>query len=69
MNTILGFTHLALQKNTDSTEKDQYLKKIHAYEEDIQSALDSGMNAHIAKPFDPVQLTQTLHQQIHGYTL
>ena len=35
-----------------------------AYEEDIRAALDSGMNGHIAKPFDPEMLARELHQKI-----
>ena len=31
-----------------------------AFEEDIQKCLDAGMNAHIAKPFDPETLFRTL---------
>jgi len=31
-----------------------------AYDEDIQASLDSGMNAHIAKPFQPEDLIKTL---------
>ncbi|MDD3338663.1 MAG: ATP-binding protein, partial [Lachnospiraceae bacterium] len=31
-----------------------------AFEEDVKKSLDSGMNAHIAKPIDPIRLFQTL---------
>ena len=31
-----------------------------AYDEDVKQALDSGMNAHIAKPFDIKLLIATL---------
>ena len=31
-----------------------------AFSEDVKAALDSGMNAHIAKPVDPEVLTKTL---------
>jgi len=37
-----------------------------AYEEDIKEALDSGMNGHIAKPFDPQVLALELHRRING---
>ena len=37
-----------------------------AYEEDIREALESGMNGHIAKPFDPEALARELHRQILG---
>jgi CheY-like chemotaxis protein len=33
-----------------------------AYEEDVQSALSAGMNAHIAKPIDIHRLFSLLHQ-------
>ena len=36
-----------------------------AYEEDIRESLASGMNGHIAKPFDPQALAMTLHRAIH----
>lgn len=35
-----------------------------AYDEDIQASLDSGMNAHIAKPFQPDDLIKTLCRYI-----
>ncbi len=35
-----------------------------AYEEDVTSALNSGMNAHIAKPFDNEKLFRTLREQM-----
>ena len=37
-----------------------------AYEEDVQEALASGMNGHIAKPFDPAVLIEELHRRICG---
>lgn len=37
-----------------------------AYEEDVRSARKAGMNAHIAKPIDPLQLYQTLAALIAG---
>lgn len=33
-----------------------------AYDEDIQASLDAGMNAHIAKPFQPADLIKTLYR-------
>ncbi|MBR3405037.1 MAG: response regulator [Firmicutes bacterium] len=33
-----------------------------AYDEDIQASLDAGMNAHIAKPFQPDDLIKTLYR-------
>ena len=36
-----------------------------AYAEDVRDCLDSGMNAHIAKPFDPNDLIKTLHKYIN----
>lgn len=35
-----------------------------AYDEDVRACLDAGMNAHIAKPFDPADLLNMLHTQI-----
>jgi CheY-like chemotaxis protein len=35
-----------------------------AYDEDIRASLDSGMNAHIAKPFQPDDLIKTLCRYI-----
>ena len=35
-----------------------------AYEDDVRQCLDAGMNAHIAKPFDPSGLITVLHQNI-----
>ena len=35
-----------------------------AYNEDVKEALDSGMNAHIAKPFDPVDLLRLLREMV-----
>jgi len=37
-----------------------------AFEEDIQKCLDAGMNAHIAKPIDPVKMGQTIREAIAG---
>ncbi|MBE5996434.1 MAG: response regulator [Lachnospiraceae bacterium] len=49
----------------------EYVKKLpiiamsaNAYEEDIREALSSGMNGHIAKPFDPVRLAAELQKRI-----
>ena len=36
-----------------------------AYEDDVKDCLAAGMNAHIAKPFDPERLVQELHRWIH----
>ena len=36
-----------------------------AYEEDIREALNSGMNGHVAKPFDPALLARELNDRIH----
>lgn len=33
-----------------------------AYEEDVKASLAAGMNAHIAKPFDPQQLYETIEE-------
>lgn len=33
-----------------------------AYDEDIKASLDAGMNAHLAKPFDPRELYETLEK-------
>ena len=35
-----------------------------AYEEDVRTCLDIGMNAHIAKPFQPEQLYKLLEQLV-----
>ena len=35
-----------------------------AYDEDVQACLASGMNAHIAKPFNPDDLLKLLHAEI-----
>lgn len=35
-----------------------------AYEEDVKACLDIGMNAHIAKPFQPEQLYKLLEQLV-----
>ena len=37
-----------------------------AFREDMQRALDVGMDGHVAKPIDPDALMQTLHQIICG---
>ena len=36
-----------------------------AYDEDVKSCLEAGMNEHIAKPFNPEDLVNILHAQIH----
>lgn len=36
-----------------------------AYEEDIRASLDSGMDDHIAKPFNPEDLALMLHRRIN----
>ena len=36
-----------------------------AYDEDVKACLASGMNAHIAKPFDPNDLLKLLYEQIN----
>jgi len=36
-----------------------------AYEEDVRESLASGMNGHIAKPFDPQLLAAELYKRIH----
>ena len=36
-----------------------------AYEEDVRESLASGMNGHIAKPFDPQMLAAELYNRIH----
>ena len=35
-----------------------------AYDEDVQACLTAGMNAHIAKPFNPADLLKLLHTEI-----
>ena len=37
-----------------------------AYDEDVKACLSAGMNAHIAKPFNPDALLKLLHDQIRG---
>ena len=37
-----------------------------AYDEDVRDCLAAGMNAHIAKPYNPEDLLKLLHQQIRG---
>lgn len=37
-----------------------------AYEEDVRESLASGMNGHIAKPFDPQALAAELYRRIHA---
>ena len=37
-----------------------------AYDEDVKACLAAGMNAHIAKPFNPDDLLKLLHDQIRG---
>jgi CheY-like chemotaxis protein len=36
-----------------------------AYDEDVKSCLEAGMNEHIAKPFNPEDLVNILHVEIH----
>ena len=50
-----------------------YYKKIpiiamsaNAYSEDVATCLEAGMNTHIAKPFNPVELIKTLQKYIGG---
>ena len=35
-----------------------------AYDEDVRECLAAGMNAHLAKPFNPADLLKLLHEQI-----
>ena len=35
-----------------------------AYDEDVKDCLEAGLNAHIAKPFNPIDLLKLLHEQI-----
>ena len=35
-----------------------------AYDEDVKACLDAGMNAHIAKPYNPDDLLKMLYEQI-----
>ena len=37
-----------------------------AYEEDVRESLSSGMNGHIAKPFEPQELAAMLQKMTHG---
>ena len=37
-----------------------------AYDEDVRNCLEAGMNAHIAKPFNPDNLLKLLHEQTSG---
>ena len=37
-----------------------------AYDEDVKDCLAAGMNAHIAKPFNPDDLLRLLHEQIRA---
>ena len=37
-----------------------------AYDEDVQACLDAGMNAHVAKPFDPAKLLELLNEEIRN---
>lgn len=49
----------------------EYFKKLpiiamsaNAYDEDVMNCLEAGMNAHIAKPFNPDELLKTLNKFI-----
>jgi CheY-like chemotaxis protein len=35
-----------------------------AFKEDIEQALNHGMNAHLAKPLEPEKLLETLHRYL-----
>ena len=35
-----------------------------AYDEDVKACLEAGMNAHIAKPFDPESLMKLIQKYI-----
>ena len=37
-----------------------------AYDDDVRACLESGMNAHIAKPFNPEALIALLRESISG---
>jgi two-component system sensor histidine kinase TorS len=38
----------------------------HVFREEIDEYLEAGMDFYIAKPFQPLQLLQTLHRAVHG---
>lgn len=40
-----------------------------AYDEDVKACLEAGMNAHIAKPYNPDNLLKLLNSQIKGFKI
>ncbi|MBR4164541.1 MAG: response regulator [Solobacterium sp.] len=68
MPVMNGYDATKAVRSLDS----EYAKKLpiiamsaNAYEEDIRESLNSGMNGHIAKPFNPVLLAAELQKQIN----
>jgi CheY-like chemotaxis protein len=47
-------------KKADSATVPIIAMTANAFQEDVKMSLDSGMNAHLAKPIDPVMLYDTL---------
>ena len=54
-----------LHKNHTSPTMPIFAMSANAYDEDVKACLASGMNAHIAKPFDPNDLLKLLYEQIN----
>ena len=69
MPVMNGYESSRAIRNLDGV----YFKKLpiiaisaNAYDEDVKNCLEAGMNAHIAKPFNPDELLKTLYK-LRGY--
>ena len=67
MPVMNGYESSRAIRNLDGV----YFKKLpiiaisaNAYDEDVKNCLEAGMNAHIAKPFNPDELLKTLYKLI-----
>ncbi|MGI6070007.1 MAG: response regulator [Blautia sp.] len=66
MDGLLAATNIRHLSNADAKTIPIIAMTANAFDDDIEKSKAAGMNAHLAKPIDPIRLYQTLYDFIFG---